>query len=472
MNQRFFKNKLAFYILSRYLTYFIQFVTSLLLANKLGPASYGIWGVIILIITYFGLFNFGLSNSINIILVQNKDDIQTQSKYITNDIFLIGLLSVIILCIAVAYVLSGGSWFSSYSIGYEFLLLCLVAILAHFNLNFLTIYRVYNDYNRIAFNQSIIPALMFISVFLFEGKSLLYSLISSYVIGNVLSIICYLHRKPFSFIYQFQKKESSEILKKGWWLFLYNLCFYMILVSTRTIISKHYSLDDFGFFTFSFTLGDSVQLLFQAVANVAFPKVLSKLQQKDGQIKSTINLLNNTYITIIYFSVLFVSLLFPLILIFFPKYSSCSSCMTLVAVTMAVYTRSFPYSTYLMSNNFEKKLFVVAIICLCTNVALAYVLVYAEFPYDYIIISTLISYYLFYVICNYLTNKTNKSEKLNSFDFGFFVPIVTAVIIAFIRIEVLYPIPLILFVFMNRKRFCEIRNITKKLINNYKIINL
>lgn len=472
MINKIFKNKLAFYLLTRYFTYFVQFLTSLLIAKKLGPENYGVWGVLLLIITYFALFNFGLSNSINVILVQKRNDKAAQSNYILNDFFLIGLLSLVIVIICVVYILTGMNWFKAFSIKYEFIILCVVAVLAHYNLNLLVISRIYNDYNRIAFNQSVIPLFMLISVIIFDGQALLYALIGAYLMGNVLSVLVYLINKPFVIRGKVSLNACLSIIKKGWWLFLYNLCFYMILISTRTIISGNYSIEDFGFFTFSFTLGDSVLLLFQAVANIAFPKILSKFSQKDIEIKPTIEFLNDTYITLVYFSVLLVSVAFPIILIFFPRYESCANCMTLVAITMAIYTRSFPYSSYLMANNCEKILFCFSLVSLCINVIGAFILIRLNITYEYIILSTMISYYIFFILCVQYSNRINEKERFQIFDWRFGLPIFVIILIMIFGYKFLYILPIILFFIFNITRFSKIKKLSIKLITNYKIINL
>ena len=54
------------------------------------------------------------------------------------------------------------NWFSRYSLTYEFFIICIIAILTHFDNNFTNIFRVKNDFYRIAFCQSCTPFLLFI----------------------------------------------------------------------------------------------------------------------------------------------------------------------------------------------------------------------------------------------------------------------------------------------------------------------
>lgn len=465
-------NKLVVYLVTRYMTYFIQFLTSLLLANKLGPTNYGIWGFILLLISYFNMINFGLSNSMNVILVQNRENNSVQNEYIKNDMFLVTILGCFIMTLLLVYVCTGMSWFSKYTISYEFLIICIIAVMAHFNTNLTIISRVKNDFYRIAFYQSIIPILSFICVLFFDDRNLLMALLLTYLTGNSVSLFVFLYRKSFSFSGNISKEKCNQILSKGWWLFIYNLFFYLILVSTRTLISRFYSIEDFGFFSFSFTLGDAVLLLFQAAANVVFPKVLAKLGDKGGSKKKTIKLIDSTYVMAVYFAVLFVCCLFPVILLLFPEYQSCNICMSLVAITMALYTNSYAYTSYLMTNNKERLLAGIALFCLAVNVLLALLIINVlELPYSYVILSTMISYYMFYVLCAKFVQRIAK-EKISVFNWRLHIPTICALILIVTGLSKYVFVALLFYVIVNRQNFKSLISFVRNIWKDYRIINV
>lgn len=454
------------------MTYFIQFLTSLLLANKLGPTNYGIWGFILLLISYFNMINFGLSNSMNVILVQNRENNSVQNEYIKNDMFLVTILGCFIMTLLLVYVCTGMSWFSKYTISYEFLIICIIAVMAHFNTNLTIISRVKNDFYRIAFYQSIIPILSFICVLFFDDRNLLMALLLTYLTGNSVSLFVFLYRKSFSFSGNISKEKCNQILSKGWWLFIYNLFFYLILVSTRTLISRFYSIEDFGFFSFSFTLGDAVLLLFQAAANVVFPKVLAKLGDKGGSKKKTIKLIDSTYVMAVYFAVLFVCCLFPVILLLFPEYQSCNICMSLVAITMALYTNSYAYTSYLMTNNKERLLAGIALFCLAVNVLLALLIINVlELPYSYVILSTMISYYMFYVLCAKFVQRIAK-EKISVFNWRLHIPTICALILIVTGLSKYVFVALLFYVIVNRQNFKSLISFVRNIWKDYRIINV
>lgn len=465
-------NKLVVYLVTRYLTYFIKFLTSLLLANKLGPTDYGIWGFILLLISYFSVANFGLSNSMSVILVQNKDDENRQGEFIKNDFFLIGVLGGLIGIIMFVYYLFGEDWFERYSITYEFLIICIIAIFGHFNTNCTSICRVKNDFYRIAFNQSIVPLLLFVCTLVFDGKVLLYSLLYSTLLGNILSAIVFLYHKPFVITGKLSKDKSLHIITKGWWLFIYNLFFYLIMISTRTLISKFYSVEDFGFFSFSFTLGDAVLLLFQAVANIAFPKVLAKLGEKQSTKKNVIDYIDNTYVTIVYLAVIFVCCLFPVILLFFPKYSECCTSMSLVAITMAIYTNAYAYTSYLMTNNKEKQLVIFSLISLILNIVLAFIIIKVlELSYTYVILSTLFSYYIFYYLCAQAV-KIDSGETISIVNWRLILPSMTVLLLSIFGMNDYVGIALLFFIILNWQSLKKSYSAIKTIWKDYRVINV
>lgn len=465
-------NNLVVYLVTRYLTYFIQFLTSLLLANKLGPTNYGIWGFMVLLMSYFSIANFGLGNAMNVLLVQNRDDEYKQNEYIKNDMFLVSVLGCVIVLIMLVYWSSGMSWFSRYTLSYEFFVICIIAILSQFNSNFINIWRVKNDFYRIAFNQSVLPLLYFFCTILFDDRNLLLALLYTSLIGNLLSIIVFTYNKPFAFTGRISREKCTHILSKGWWLFIYNLFFYLILVSTRTLISKFYSVEDFGRFTFSFTMGDAVLLLFQSAANIVFPKVLAKLGKGENNKCKTIKMIDNTYVTVVYFAVLVVCCLFPVILLLFPEYKTCAACMSIIAITMAVYTNVYAYTSYLITNNKERLLVLISFICLTTNVITAVVFIKVLYlPYTFIILSTLVSYYLFYVLCALAVQKDSR-EKLKVFNWRLHLPALLAVILSVFGLTTFLFLALLIFIVVNWRSYKGLITLVSTIWKDYRIINV
>lgn len=126
--KRFISNKIAIYLLTRYIVYFITFITSMIMANRLGPYYMGIWGSIVLILRYYQIFDFGISNSMTVLLVQNKknsdkcDDLEMSAM-----VLMVGI-SLFVVGIGVYYKFVGIPFLEKFELGNRFYFVCLIAI--------------------------------------------------------------------------------------------------------------------------------------------------------------------------------------------------------------------------------------------------------------------------------------------------------------------------------------------------------
>lgn len=328
-------NKVMFYLVSRYFTYFIQFVTSLVIAIKLGPYYMGIWGFILLLINYFQQFHFGIANSLNIFLIHHKDNKRECDDYIANSLLLVGGMSFFALIFAVYYYLVDIPYFEKYHIRGYMIWICLVAVLQYFNMVFINILRVKNKLLQVSFNQSIIVFLNFACVFFLTGEALIYCLVAGYLIGNLLCILCAAlsHIIPSFREVSITRAYLADILKKGVYLFLYNSCFYFIIISIRTIVSYYYPIDEFGLFTFSFTLAHAILLLLEAFAFVIFPKVIHKLSSNNMQeVNDMLTKLRRIYISSAHLLVYMALCCFPLFIYYVPKYAGAWQVFNLISL--------------------------------------------------------------------------------------------------------------------------------------------
>src|SRR5665647_333755 len=89
------RNKVVYFVFSRYLTYAVQFINSLFIAVYLGPFYLGVWGFINLIIQYFTQINFGISQSVNTIASIHKSDEEYVKKMVGTSMTMLIVLSAV-----------------------------------------------------------------------------------------------------------------------------------------------------------------------------------------------------------------------------------------------------------------------------------------------------------------------------------------------------------------------------------------
>ena len=228
-----FFNPAITYLISRYFTYGIQFLNSILIALYLGPQQLGIWGFILLIIQYINQFNLGINHSVNTIGAINKQKVKYVSLILGNAVIMIGLLSffwLILFFINLKFNLNFGNkyHFTQYSI-----LVLIIAITSYYNSLFLNILRIYSKINLISFIQSIFPFATLITLFTLKHNGLLLNLVKVYAITSSCILLLALLTLPIKVHINFRKKAFLLIQQKGWHLFIYNTSFYLISLTTR-----------------------------------------------------------------------------------------------------------------------------------------------------------------------------------------------------------------------------------------------
>jgi len=474
------KNKVVLYLLSRYITFFLQFICSIYIAAKLGPYYFGIWGFILLLINYFQIINLGIPYSSTILLVQHKNDEKQASNFEKSSFFLVVILDVFILLLAVYYYFFGIPAFGKYEIGNLFYLVCFIAMISHFNYLFTSIYRVKKKLFEVAFFQSSIAVLVFITMFLANSKTLLFLLLIAYIIAHLVSLLIFIRAKQLNFKGKITLNDMQVVLKKGLLLFIYNFCFFMIVLSTRTIVSAFYPVDKFGFFTFAYTLAHATLLLLEAFSYLIFPKVIDKFNDSnETKINATIQLLRTNYISLAHGLMYLAMILFPVLLYFMPKYTDALLIINLMALTLLVYSNSYGYNSLLMARNKEKVIALNSTLILLLNIIIALVLVLIfKVNYEYVIIATMFSYFIYACLCVYFGKKELKQSKnigivlKEAFPLRLFIPYAIALIIVLMECKYLLFLPFVIYALLNLTTMKDIYLSFKKILTNSNIVDI
>lgn len=474
-------NKVIIYLLSRYFTYLLQFINSLFIAVYLGPFYLGVWGFITLCLQYIGQVNFGIPYSVNAYLAifKNKD------KYIR---LIVGVSVFMTLVLSLAYFLWGfGTYFFNIDIGekYNFnkylFSVILIGIIGHFNTLFNNIFRVYGKIFEIAFNQTSTPVFISVSLLVFKKEDLLIGLLAANLLSYLLSLILYIVRTPVVIKPIISWRLIKKIQVKGWYLFIYNASFYLIAISTRTFVSQYFEVEDFGYFTFAFSLSNVVLLLIQSFSFLIFPKVINRFSKADdGKIIDIISNLRDSYVTTSHFLLHIAIAAYPIFLVFFPDYTSSGRVFSLLTLSVILYTNSFGYTSLLISKGKDKLLGRIALFALILNVVLSYiVIVFLSWAYSYIVITTILVNILFIVITTFYGGKLTGNRSFWQILMGHIIP--TRILIPYLvsfsivlltdRFEYLV-IPLILFVVMNYKILIKLTGTILNIIKDSKMIDI
>lgn len=479
--KKLFSNKIIVYLSSGYFSYFVQFIISLVIASKLGPYYFGIYGFITLILNYCSVLSFGIPSSLNVLVVHNKNDLKSCGNYICNSLWLYGILSFLLL-IATLFI-----WFSKIeiSINYpirEYLpIVLLIAIANYINSIYNTILRIRGKVNQLSLIQVLGVIFNIIAILSVKGKVLIIALLICLLLNGIATIIITYKSDVLPKVkdVSINLTIQLEILKKGILLFLYNSCFSFILISIRSLVSSNYQVEEFGAFTFSFSVANSVILLLESLMAILFPKILDLLSSDDNTvIESTLDKLRGTYISSSHFLIYLAMIFYPLLILFMPKYSNALTSMNLIALAVLMNTNSCGYSALLIAKNKEKTSAYLSMIALVVNVFLGIIMIYVfHVQFSYVILATLITYLIFSFLVVREGKKTLGVNNIKSIIYDFFpirflIPYSAALIISCFQYESIIWMPLVLYIIFNTNDIKMIYKMAYKMINNPNIIDL
>ena len=180
------KNKIIIYLVTRYVTYGLQFIISLIIAVRLGPYYLGVYGLVNLILSYFGQINLGIPHSLNVLLIHNKNDIEKQERYILNSAFLLFALSFLIMIAVVLCTLFDFGQFCEYAISAYIPFIIAIAILTYFNSLVTTVIRFRNKVQFLSVIGTI-PVLLSLAVVpFFRNERLVLALVCANLFSSSL----------------------------------------------------------------------------------------------------------------------------------------------------------------------------------------------------------------------------------------------------------------------------------------------
>ena len=477
----FLTNKILIYLASRYISYGVQFFVSLIIAAKMGPYFFGIYGFITLILNYCAVISFGIPASLNVLLVHHKTQENTCGNYIGNALLFYTIQSLLLFVLYLVLVISDIEIDNNYPIKEYYLLIAIIASLNYFNSIFINVLRIKNKVNQLSVVQSLNVLLNVIVVCIVKGENLIIALLLCNLISGIASVIVTKLCDALPPLKKILIKITflKEILGKGMYLFFCNSCFAFILISIRSLISANYKVEEFGAFTFSFSIANSVMLLLEALMTIIFPKLVDLLSFNDNKIvENTLEKLRGTYISSAHLLIYVAMLFFPILLNFMPKYSNALTSMNLIALAVLMNTNSSGYSTLLISKNKERTSAVLSMTALIINIILGYSLIsFFYVGFSYVILAALFTYiYFSFMVVVEGRKCLCKSSMVSTFKSFFpirlFIPYLVALIISCLQYENFIWLPLVLYMILNKRDIFMMFNTAKKLIINPDIINI
>ena len=232
---------------------FLSFFVVRITISFLGKDLYGIWIVLLSIISWVSLFDIGIGNGLrnNLAVALSKNDIGSAKEYISTSYIILLVISFIILLLSCSaiYFVDWISFFNSTLLSiHQYRILVFVFIITIiFSFYLGLINSILNAYQKNALTN-IIPILsniLFVAL-LFIFKSLLVSnllrIISVYSIALIVSYIIltihffYNNKNVIPSINDFSKSKINDIISLGWNFFIIQIAVLLIFTFDNFLI--------------------------------------------------------------------------------------------------------------------------------------------------------------------------------------------------------------------------------------------
>ena len=402
--RKLFQNKVIIFILTRYFSYVLQFVNSLLIAYFLGPFYLGIWGFLNLALQYLAFGNFGLDLSLNVLLTTGDfSDVKKQAN-ITGIAFLAtAFTSLLYLLIGAALVIFGSELFPKYHFN-EFLLpVIIISCLNYFNVLFLNVCRAYSIFGPISVFQLIIQAVQLPLFILFRDTSLIWGLLIATCAAHVISAMVFLRKVPFRLHFASDIKILKELYRRGFSLLSYALTFYILLLSTRSVVGYFFTVETMGLFTFACNIASAVIVGLSSLEFVLFPKMLNRFSAQELTPSSVNTFLEVRYLYVAttFFIVVCGLICYPVLLVFFKDYANTITSFSFLVLSQVIIASGFGYTTLIVSKGREYYLVKHGLVALAINLVLSLSSIYLfNVPFHYMPVFLIVAfiYYDFRVI--------------------------------------------------------------------------
>jgi len=474
-----YNSPIAQYIGTRYVTYGIQFVNSILIAKYLGIYYFGIYSFLQLVKQYMLYTGMAPSYALNTVLSTRKNETDFANKLWRNSLLLSTVLIGSTFAIGVLSVQFYPQLFDKYQFSNYSFYIFLIFALNNFNHLFVNLYRTYGLLKKINFFELIIPLFQLCVLFFAKEQDLLCYLLIGTIIANLISLLFFLYKSPLEIRVSFNKDIFNELLSRGFHLLLYNVSFSLILISSRTLVSMYYSTEELGYYTFAVNLSNAVFMIVGAFGFVMYPKLLNKIYTNNHrEVKSLLDQIRSIYITGCYlltyvgfFSVIFLEYILP-------DYTMAMPAFKILLLTQLILNNNFGYSILLVAKKQERLMTIQALFGIFLIVAISLIFIFIGLPFTLmsIAVSAGFTFYCVSITKRALKEIDEKNDLktvlLEIFPSYYLFPLLILASSIVFNDNILTPIlSLLIFILMNKNRIADVRKKIYSLISNKESLN-
>ena len=392
---------ISVFTIARYSAYFFTILTGLAIAKVLGPADFGVYSALMLIVTYSQYSDFGLLSTIikKVPFYKGKKEYNKARKI--KDIAFSGAITIIFL---VSILLIIASFF--------------IKNLSHNTINSLRIIAVIITLQQIFFFYQ--THLKVEKRFLMVGKTLLVYSITYFIFILILiirfrlegvffaSLIAYaivlfytFKKEKFKFKIIILPKKIVQLIRSGFPLLTIGIMYILFTSIDKLMIIKFMDKVQLGYYSIATTLSLIVYFIPQTVAYVTFPHFLERYGDGEDKLHIKNHLFQPTLI-ISYLLPIVIGLVFitaPVAIYYIlPKYIPGITSVKILVCAIFFMSVTVAAGNFLVTLNKEKKIVSTQVISIMLAIILNYFFIINGYGINGIAIATAITYF-FYSTC-------------------------------------------------------------------------
>ena len=381
------KNPIILFTGSRYISFGLLFLRGIIIAKILGPYFFGIWGFLTLSLQYLNYTSLGVEYATTVELATgNKIESRQSNRINSTAISLTLFISIILLLFAVTLNFYQISFLEKYSFNQFVVLVVIIAGITNLQQVLTNIYRVYKKLTKIAIIELFTAVVLLITALMFTGELLVYALLAAMIVAGLISLGILLNNPPFPISLMIDKQIASSLLIIGIPLLIYNVSYFLIMNSARTILSIFYSVETMGFYSLANAVTTATLLGLRTIVWVVFPDILSRTHVgiHDDLAFKTVDKVNILYSTSVFFVVFVIILLLPFLFIILPQYKPAIDTIVILLLSQAVLSASFGYNSIAIARRNQNKVAKISILTVIVVTTLSLLVSYFQLNFVWI----------------------------------------------------------------------------------------
>jgi O-antigen/teichoic acid export membrane protein len=410
--------------------------------------------------------SFGIKYAITVKLSTSKSDLN-KSLYISSSVHIILFIALVLLAFALFLYYDVVSGFLPEIQQYLILIVCMVTLL-QFQELFKNIFRVINKIKQVIFLEFVFAISPFFVIFFFRNEVLIEWLLGANIFAAFLNLIYSLRILRIK-LSQFSFKIHKELIQIGFPLLIYNISFYLILLSVKTIASIYYDTKSFGYYALSESIVNAVFLGLHSILWYFFPKFLKQFSREQDLKKLTDQITSFSFVYInSVFTISFLAISgIPILLLFLSDYYPISSILSILLINQGILSFSAIYSSLIIAKGGQVRLATMSVIGVLVAITSALVIANLGLQIKYMALPSVCAFSVYsFLVFNFARKRFLGNVKINALrNLSPGIILGVLLILFYFILEdymiLLYSLALISFAILNIKNFKRMYSIIK-----------